>query len=498
MINFWIDSDRITDNIFIPKYYNPEIVTKLAGLEPSHVCMSIGELAKKGIIEYYTGHEIGKNAYGTGDIPFVRTSDISNWEIKTIPKQGVSRDIYEEYATVQDVKEGDILFVRDGTYLIGNNCFITKVDKELLFQSHILKVRVKNPEFLDPELLFLLFNTELVQEQIRSFQFTADIIDTIGQRFSEIVMPIPKDETIRKEIVSKVQAALSERLMGKAFIKHMPKIIEKVLLTNNTSELEALQLMTIEEITDIISTETITSEFGGFNSFFLKSTDIKDLILIPKFYDPTIERELNEIGENCDLIPMGQLKKEGLVTYYTGDEIGKMAYGTGEIPFIRTSDFSNWEIKHNPKQGISEEIYEEYAKREDVQENDILLVRDGTYLVGSSCMITKYDAKALFCGGLYKIRCNDWGVLDPFLLLGLLNSYIVKRQIRTKQFTRDVIDTIGNRIDEVVVPIPRDPLTKKMISTFIRGIIEKRIHSREQISALAKHVISIGSEAIAV
>ena len=41
----------------------------------------------------------------------------------------------------------------------------------------------------------------------------------------------------------------------------------------------------------------------------------------------------------------------------TGIEIGKMAYGTGDIPFIRTSDISNWELKNDPKQNISEEIY---------------------------------------------------------------------------------------------------------------------------------------------
>lgn len=51
-----------------------------------------------------------------------------------------------------------------------------------------------------------------------------------------------------------------------------------------------------------------------------------------------------------------------------------MAYGTGTIPFVRTSDFANWEIKHDPKQGVSEQIYNAYATKEDVQAEDILLV----------------------------------------------------------------------------------------------------------------------------
>lgn len=490
MINFWLNSDRIRSDIYIPKYYNPEIEDALDDIISTHKCMSIDDLKTEGIISYATGHEIGKNAYGTGNIPFVRTSDIANWEIKTIPKQGVSEEIYNQYAVKQDVKEGDILFVRDGTYLIGVNCFITSVDKELLYQSHILKVRVEKTEELEPEILFLLLNSDIVQKQIRSFQFTADIIDTIGQRFGEIVLPIPKSKPIRDKYIKFTQEALYKRIVGKAFIKHCPKIIESVLINNSVETIDEFFKQSIDEIAVNISTETITSEFGEFETFWHSSNDIIDLIYLPKYYDPSIKEELEKLDSSCYLKTMGEMYDKGMIEYHTGDEIGKMEYGTGEIPFIRTSDFSNWEIKHDPKQGISEEVYEKYKDKEDVAENDILLVRDGTYLVGSSCLITAYDAKALYCGGLYKIRVKDGSLLDPYLFLGLLNSYIVKRQMRTKQFTRDVIDTIGNRIDEVVIPIPKSAEIRKSISNAIKDVIDSRIKARVSISELSNKIAS--------
>ncbi|MED4785241.1 hypothetical protein [Brevibacillus choshinensis] len=493
MISYWIKSDEINNDIFIPKYYNPEIQSTLEKLSVTHDCMTVKELVGRGIISHATGHEIGKGAYGTGDIPFVRTSDISNWEIKAVPKQGVDRKIYEEYSSKQDVREGDILLVRDGTYLIGSNCFITQVDKELIYQSHIIKIRVNEPEFLAPELLFLLLNSEIVQSQIRSFQFTADIIDTIGQRFNELVIPIPKSESLKAALVTEAKQALSQRIFGKALIKQSSKIIEEILLTNSVSPLEEFVSKSLDDIADSLSTETVTSEFGGFNTFFINSAEIKENIFIPKYYDPTIDEELESISSTCELITMGELKKTRKIEYFTGDEIGKMAYGTGEIPFIRTSDFSNWEIKHDPKQGISEAIYEEYSVKQDVRENDILLVRDGTYLVGTSCLVTSYDSKSLFCGGLYKIRSNDPDFLNPFLFLGLLNSYIVKRQIRTKQFTRDVIDTIGNRIDEVIIPIPKSVDVKKAIAEAVKKTIDARIESRENISTLSKKVAEVSA-----
>jgi restriction endonuclease S subunit len=488
MIHYWISSARIKNSIYIPKYYNPEIHQKLQSLESTHDCFSISELVKTGIISLSTGDEIGKSAYGTGDIPFVRTSDIFNWEIKSAPKQGVSRDIYEEYALTQDVREGDILLVRDGTYLIGNSCFMSAIDKEILYQSHILKIRVKKTDELAPEIFFLALNSDTVQSQIRSVQFTADIIDTLGQRFEEIVIPIPQSKAKRAELTEKAKEALRVRIRGKAFIKQSPVIIEQVLATNSVQPIVDFLSLADDELAQAVSSRTITAEFGEFESVWLRSDQIRNSIFLPKYYDPLVERELEELSSYCEVTNMEALRKSGIVEYYTGVEIGKMAYDTGNIPFIRTSDFSNWEIGHEPKQGISEEIYEEYADKQDVRENDILLVRDGTYLIGSSCIVTSLDTKSLFSGGLYKIRVKENESLDPFLLLGLLNSFIVKRQIRTKQFTRDVIDTIGNRIDEVYIPVPKSKAVREAISDAVRQVVSSRIQARNEILKLSEAI----------
>lgn len=485
MIKFWIQSDKIRDRVYVPKFYDPKIMIRLGELAVTHDCVNFNKLMSDGVVSVATGDEIGKAAYGTGDIPFVRTSDITNWEIKAAPKQGVSQEIYDDYAKHQDVQEGDILLVRDGTYLIGVNCFVTRLDKQLLYQSHLLKLRVNDKKIIDPHLLFLALNCSTVQRQMRSFQFTADIIDTIGRRFFETIIPIPKNGSLRRSLSARVGTALEDRMKGKAFIKHCPMMMEEVLRTGSPEPFERFASATDEEIADILQHETISSEFGGFESFWLYSDQIRDYILIPRYYEPSIRIELSSLEPHCDLRTFGELRDAQALEYHTGDEIGKMAYGTGTIPFLRTSDFGNWEIKHDPKQGVSLEIYEEYAEHQDVQEDDIFLVRDGTYLVGSSCIVTSEDPRSLYSGGLYKIRTLKPDLLDPFLLLGLLNSYIVKRQIRTKQFTRDVIDTIGNRIDQVVLPIPKSPSIRKAISDAIRAVIGSRIAARRAITNLA-------------
>ena len=163
-----------------------------------------------------------------------------------------------------------------------------------------------------------------------------------------------------------------------------------------------------------------------------------------------------------------------------------MAYGTGVIPFIRTSDISNWELKGDPKQGVSEVIYED--NKQDVQADDIFIVRDGTYLVGVSCILTENDTKILYCGGLYKLRVRQPDKLDPYLLLALLNTPIVRRQMRSKQFTRDIIDTLGKRLFEVVLPLPKDAKLRQRIAEETRKVIETRASLRDRAKAIALEI----------
>ncbi len=216
--------------------------------------------------------------------------------------------------------------------------------------------------------------------------------------------------------------------------------------------------------------------------------DIRNNIFIPKYYDPKLESDLEALASTHKLISLADLVQQKVISWKTGIEIGKMAYGTGPIPFIRTSDISNWELKTDPKQNVSIELYESYRLKQDVQAEDIFVVRDGTYLVGISCILTEHDVKILYCGGIYKIRVNKKDELDPYLLLALLNAPIVRRQMRAKQFTRDIIDTLGKRLFEVLLPIPKDAQVCQRIAIETRETVQTRAQLRNRTTAIALEV----------
>ena len=222
--------------------------------------------------------------------------------------------------------------------------------------------------------------------------------------------------------------------------------------------------------------ENLTYDHLGFT---VKQREIVDSIYLPIYYNPEIRENLNGLKKEYDLITIGKLVEDKLVEISTGDEVGKLAYGTGQIPFIRTSDIANWEIKLDPKQGLSEATYNKLAKKQDVQAYDILMVRDGTYLVGTCAMISPAETKIVYQSHLFKIRSTDHEKINPYLLLALLSSPIVKQQIRAKQFTQDVIDTLGRRILELELPFPKSKEEQERIVAQVKKVFDKRNEAKE-------------------
>lgn len=178
----------------VPRYYDRKAVDELRqeADKLQAVLVSLGDLIKQGAIKVKKGHEVGAEVYGTGDVPFVRTSDISNYEISIDPTKSVSEDVYALYKDQQSLKPGDILVVADGRYRIGRTAILNEFNFRCIVQSHIriLTVKQKSP-LAAIELLYLL-NLPVVQHQIRNLVFVQSTLGALGKRLGEILIPLPK------------------------------------------------------------------------------------------------------------------------------------------------------------------------------------------------------------------------------------------------------------------------------------------------------------------
>jgi len=394
----------------------------------------------------------------------------------------VPESVYEAYQAEQNVNAEDIFFVHEGTYLIGSVAMITAFDGPMLYQHHLAKFSVQSSSPIGPYFLLCAMESPEIHAQVRARQFSTDIIDSVVGRLEEVVIPIPRDPKRVKAVEKEARAAVLGRAELRECLSFVAKHVDLWLRQETSHSLEQ-----ILDWVPVIGERRPPALLGGrigFRAGSLSAAAIRNDVLLPRYYDDWITQVANDYAVRCDLVSVAELKARGAVAWQTGDEIGRLNYGSGEIPFVRTSDFGSWELKREAKQGVSQDVHSIWTERQDVAAGDVLLVRDGTYLVGTSVLVHQLDLPLVYCGGIIKIRAIDRGYLPPGLLFILLNTPFVRRQIRNKQFTRNVIDTIGQRLDEIVLPIPRDPAVRRLISASIAQMLAVRSKLRHDLHHL--------------
>jgi len=451
---FSIRRSRLENGIWIPKFYDPDLKEDLRVASKSYDLPRLDELLEEGAAGSRLGVWIEREEYGGGDIPYVRTSDLTHWRIRPDFKKGVSEEVYNRNKEKVDIKPGDLLMVAHGTYLVGNVAIVAPGEERLVLQDHVFRLRLRKGAPVDAYFLLAALSTSFIRRQVRARQFSADIIDKIGERHLTLRIPIPKESAI----VAAVSAQVKRIIQGQTTVR---------------SELRELLQSDLRMLR-----ERDEARFG----FSVRSSRIHQRILIPKYYDPTLDADIRAAERETKKawVSLGELADRGVLSIDGGVEVGKMAYGTGDIPFVRTSDLVDLELKRDVRHGVSREVYDEYAPKGTLDCDDIVLVRDGTYLVGSSAIVTREDLPALYCGGILRIRVLERNILSPMTLLGLLNAPITRRQMRARQFTRDVIDTLGHRLREVRIPSP-DDRRAVLIGRQLQTVIDRKESFKREI-----------------
>ncbi|MEJ2296250.1 MAG: hypothetical protein P8Y23_15990, partial [Candidatus Lokiarchaeota archaeon] len=218
---FKIKYNQIQNHIFIPTYYTGvERTLKTLESKKKYILESIQSLANRNII--YTnrsgylprGNEIGSSVYGLGEIPFIRTSELNNWEINLDSHKKTSEEVYIQFKAKQNIEEGDILLVKDGgPNLIGRTAYITELDTKIIIQSHLYQIKIlANEEAIDSYLLLYLLNLNIVQEQIKAITFVQGTIATLGNRIMEVKLPLPVEIRKRKQISNNIKKIIDKKV----------------------------------------------------------------------------------------------------------------------------------------------------------------------------------------------------------------------------------------------------------------------------------------------
>jgi type I restriction enzyme M protein len=177
--------------------------------------------------------------------------------------------------------------------------------------------------------------------------------------------------------------------------------------------------------------------------------------LVPRYYWPAEPVDAAEASliDGAERLSFRELLDAGALTMRKGVEVGAEAYGTGRVPFVRTSDIANFEIRADATKSVEEAVYLRYAERLDLTPSDVLLTVDGRYRIGETALITTHNCRCIVQSHFRILGTPDKAVVDEYALLFALSLPSVRLGIRNLVFVQSTLGTLGSRLMELRIPI---------------------------------------------
>ncbi len=408
---------------------------------------TIVDLGDKRLLLKITDGEHAGQVFVKEGVRFIKNSSVKDFNISLLDGFYITEE--KHFAQKRSaLKAEDILFTTVGH--LGATVIVPDDFGEANINQNVVKLEV-DANFIDPYYLTVYLNSNVTKKQISAL-FTGNIHN---------ILTYPKIKSIKVLIPSKdFQNSISNDY----------KIaIEK--------ERKAFYL--IEQAIKFFY-EKINVDFDKIENKKHYSVNLSDFkksdLWIPKYSFPKYVNTLNSIKEKWKTISLGSI-----ATVKKGDEVGSINYNKylvkkeNDVPFIRTSDFVNYEIDQYPDFFIPKEIYNEL--NQDIKDKDVLFSKDGK--VGMTAMITK-DDKVIVSSGISRIRINEnakkYHLTNEylFLLLSLKETGYYPAMRRTV-----VASTIPHlredRLKEFEIPI----LEKKSIEK-ITNLIEQAFELKNE------------------
>ncbi|MDR2336750.1 MAG: N-6 DNA methylase [Candidatus Nomurabacteria bacterium] len=176
--------------------------------------VSLGELAEDGTIEWFDGHGSPEDYLkGLGEYPYVRVKDIVNLEVAHNRLDDIPEIEYRRlWSPKKALKPKDIVFVRRGSYRIGDVGMLYEKDMNSVLTREILVIRVKddNPHKLTPFALLGFLNSTFVREQINNKVLVDTTLPNIAERWKDLRIDVD-NENLRTKYNTAISKMYQQR-----------------------------------------------------------------------------------------------------------------------------------------------------------------------------------------------------------------------------------------------------------------------------------------------
>lgn len=197
--------------VLVPRYWWRRDTDHALGAwierHPSDI-VTLGELVDEQALEVFQGHGTPSGGLrGTGDVPYVKVTDLKNWRINENPTNLVHRDIAARLRRNRELRYGDLLTPSRASKNIGQFCMVLPWQTHVVLTKEILGLRVlDNSRGLDPFLLLALLSLRVVVDQYENLVLMQVNREHLGSSWREVRVPIPKTAAARQQLAGPVRS----------------------------------------------------------------------------------------------------------------------------------------------------------------------------------------------------------------------------------------------------------------------------------------------------
>ncbi len=229
-------TDARSRGIMVPRFWwRDDTRARLSNWQKgskSYELVSLGELADEGAVSTFEGHGSPPgNARATGEIPYVKVTDLKNWRINENPTNFVHHKVADKLKGKGVVPMyGDLITPARASSNIGQFCMVLPWQTNILLTKEVLILRCNPTDTaMNGFLLLAMLSLKDVQEQYKTLVLMQTNREHLGDHWREVILPIPILKEDREHIAKSVRAYFEGIIKAKQSLSELDSLIDPTL-----------------------------------------------------------------------------------------------------------------------------------------------------------------------------------------------------------------------------------------------------------------------------
>lgn len=203
----WVNIGELTERLVaVPAYFDQRPMREFASLMESldmvdFASKSIGDLVRDGTLVSMQGHGSPSADFRTGNIPYIKVSDIRAGQVNINPTNRVTEVVAKRFWKGEEsrLKAYDLITPIRTSKNIGDFALIMPGQERVVLTKEVLVLRASEEADFDNFYLLWAMTLKAVRRQWDRIVFMQTNREDVGRRYEEILIPVPRSREIAKE-----------------------------------------------------------------------------------------------------------------------------------------------------------------------------------------------------------------------------------------------------------------------------------------------------------